>query len=561
MRVLLINPYYPISETPSPPLGLAYLAAALENAGVQVRIIDYVVYPYRRDALEAVLKEFKPRVAGATAVSMTFDHARQILSDVKTVNPEIITVMGGPHVTFCAQETLKSVAELDAVVIGEGEETIVELMRAIQRARDWRSVDGIAYRAGSEIITTAKRKWIKNLDALPLPARHLLPLGRYRVLGMPISMTTSRGCPYKCIFCVGRKMVGARVRYHSADRVAAELQYLASLKFQQINIADDLFTANQERCLAVCEKILEKKLAINWTSFARVDTVSEKLLSKMKAAGCSAVSFGIESANPAILNTIRKGITIEQIRNAVRMCRRAGIRAYASFILGLPGETPQTIKETVAFAADLQQEGLAYGFHILAPFPGTEVREQANRLGIRILNDDWSKYDANRAVVETASVDRRMLEAVVVNWENQYHQYLAQIDKNMRNGTATEDEVRQFRSLENSVTLYELMMHARFEESGSIALSARGSASSQKMGLEMLMDRITASIDIDSQKLKAALQHAIQNGVLELSGSDGRLSWQWRSFISPEEESTTPRTAGGLDFAASGGKRQGHAVP
>jgi radical SAM superfamily enzyme YgiQ (UPF0313 family) len=302
-------------------------------------------------------------------------------------------------------------------------------------------------------------------------------------------------------------------------------------------MADDLFTANQQHCLAVCEIILEKNLAINWTSFARVDTVSEKLLSKMKAAGCSAVSFGIESANPAILNTIRKGITIAQIRNAVRMCRRTGIRAYASFILGLPGETPQTIKETVDFATDLQQEGLAYGFHILAPFPGTEVREQADRLGIRILTDEWSKYDANRAVVETASVDRRMLEAVVVEWENQYNQYLGYIDKNMRNGTATEDEVRQLKSLESTVTLYELMMNARFEESGSITLSARGPASSRKMGLEMLMDRITDSIDIDSQKLKAALQHAIQNGDLELGGRDGKMRWQWRSFIAPKEES------------------------
>ena len=300
MRVLLINPYYPISETPSPPLGLAYLAAVLVQAGVEVKILDYVVYPYRRDALESVLKEFKPQVAGATAVSMTFDHARRVLSDVKTIDPEILTVMGGPHVTFCAQETLEAFSELDAVVIGEGEETLVELLRAVECARNFDAVGGIAYRAGSKIMTTAKRNWIKDLDALPFPARHLLPLGRYRTLGMPISMTTSRGCPYKCIFCVGRKMVGAKVRYPSADRVANELQYLADLKFHQINIADDLFTANQNHCLAICEKILQRNLEINWTSFARVDKISEKLLSRMKAAGCTAVSFGIESANPAI---------------------------------------------------------------------------------------------------------------------------------------------------------------------------------------------------------------------------------------------------------------------
>ena len=531
MRVLLINPYYPISETPSPPLGLAYLGAALENAGVEVKILDYVVYPYQRDALEAVLKEFKPHVAGATAVSMTFDHARQILSDVKAIDPEILTVMGGPHVTFCAQETLAAFAELDTVVIGEGEETIVALIQALECARSLDTVSGIAFRADSEIVTTAKRKWIKDLDALPFPARHLLPLGRYRALGMPVSITTSRGCPYKCIFCVGRKMVGARVRYHSASRVAAELQYLAGLKFHQINIADDLFTANQSHCLAVCEEILKRNLEINWTSFARVDTVSEMLLAQMKAAGCTAVSFGIESANAAILHTIKKGITVEQIKNAIRMCRRVGISAYASFILGLPGETPQTMEETAAFAANLQQEGLAYGFHILAPFPGTEVREHADRLGIRILTDDWSKYDANRAVVETATVNHRMLDGVVIDWENLFTEYLGGIDKNMRNGTATEDEVRQLRNLENTVMLYDLMMNAQIEESGSLALSAGESVISREKGLEILMDRITASRDGDPRKLKAALQQAIKKGDLEMGDSGGKAGWRWRSFL------------------------------
>jgi radical SAM superfamily enzyme YgiQ (UPF0313 family) len=220
--------------------------------------------------------------------------------------------------------------------------------------------------------------------------------------------------------------------------------------------------------LAVCEEILKRNLEINWTSFARVDTVSEKLLSRMKAAGCTAVSFGIESANPDILKTIKKGITVEQIRNAVRLCRRVGISPYASFILGLPGETPETIKETTDFAANLQQEGLAYGFHILAPFPGTEVREKKDELGIRILTDDWSKYDANRAVVETATVNRRMLDAVVVDWENQYNQYLGHINKSIQKGTATEDEIRQLKNLENTVTLYDLMMKNHIEENGSL---------------------------------------------------------------------------------------------
>jgi len=529
MRALLINPFYPISETPSPPLGLAYLGAALEQAGVRVKILDYVVYPYRRDALESVLKGFKPHIVGATAVSMTFDHAKKVLKDVKTTHPYVLTVMGGPHVTFCARETLETFPELDVVVRGEGEEAFVDLTNAVANAQHLDTVNGITYRIGSQINATAKRKLIQNLDALPLPARHLLPLGRYRTLGLPISMTTSRGCPYKCIFCVGRKMVGAKVRYHSIDRVVAELEDLANLKFQQINIADDLFTANQKHCLAVCEEMIKRKIDVNWTSFARVDSVSETLLSKMKAAGCSAVSFGIESANPDILKTIKKGITVQQVIAAVRMCRRAGIRPYASFILGLPGETRDTIKESAGLAAKLQQEGLAYGFHILAPFPGTEVREKNDALGIRILSDDWSKYDANRAVVETAAVNRRALNAVVIDWENKYNQYLAHINKGIQDGSATADETRQLQGLEKAVMLYELMMGNIIEENGSLSLSDDGSKMNAEMGLAVLMDRITRSSDMDPNKLKVTLQQVVADGNLKLNHKDDTLRWEWEN--------------------------------
>jgi radical SAM superfamily enzyme YgiQ (UPF0313 family) len=533
MRVLLINPFYPISETPSPPLGLAYLGAALEQAGVQVKILDYVVYPYRRDTLRSVLKNFKPHIAGATTVTMTFDHAKQVLKSVKTIAPRILTVMGGPHVTFCARQTLETFPELDVVVLGEGEETLVDLTQTVERAQHLNRVNGITYRMGSQINTTVKRKLIKNLDSLPLPARHLLPLGRYRTLGLPISMTTSRGCPYKCIFCVGRKMVGAKVRYHSIGRVVAEMEYLANLEFQQINIADDLFTANQKHCLAVCEEIINRKIDINWTSFARVDTVSENLLSKMKAAGCTAVSFGIETANPDILRTIKKGITIQQAMDAVRMCRRVGIHPYASFILGLPGETQDTIKESAALAAKLQQKGLAYGFHILAPFPGTEVREKNDTLGIRILTDDWSKYDANRAVVETASVSRRALNAVVFDWENKYNQYLDHIKKRIQDRTATADEIKQLENLERTVKLYDLMMRNIIEESGSLSLSDEGSKMNAEKGLEVLLDRIAPSRDMDPNKLKVTLQQVVENGSLKLNHRDGKLRWEWDSFLKP----------------------------
>ena len=255
MRVLLINPFYPIDETPSPPLGLAFLAGALEAAGVEVRVLDLVVYPYRREHLERLLASFKPHLVGATAVTMTFDHAAAVLADVKAIAPGLPTAMGGPHVSFRAAETLLDCPAVDIVVRGEGEETLTLMVGRLERGRDWTDLPGIVYRGGDGIRDNGWPQPRVDLDALAPPARHLLPLGRYRALHMPISMTTSRGCPFQCIFCVGRKMVGAKVRYRSPRSVVDEMQSLAEMDFHQINLADDLFTANKSHCLAVCDEI------------------------------------------------------------------------------------------------------------------------------------------------------------------------------------------------------------------------------------------------------------------------------------------------------------------
>jgi len=381
VRVLLINPYYPISETPSPPLGLAYLGAALEAAGVEVRLLDLVVFPYSKKMLESELNAFSPHFVGVTAVTMTFDYAAAVIRDVKSIDPLIWTVMGGPHVSFCAQETMRALPQLDFICLGEGEATIVQLVREAHDGCRWERIKGLVYRQGHEIHSTGSRDAIPDIDAIPLPARSLIPLGRYRTLHMPVSMTTSRGCPFQCIFCVGRKMLGPTVRYRNPSQVVDELEYLSGLGFHQINIADDLFTANKKHCLAVCDEIIAREIEATWTCFGRVDTVSPEILERMKAAGCDAICFGVESANAAILKTIKKGITIDQALAAVAMCSDAGITPHASFILGLPGETPQTLKETNDFGKRLKDRGALCGFHILAPFPGTEERYARNIKG------------------------------------------------------------------------------------------------------------------------------------------------------------------------------------
>ena len=237
------------------------------------------------------LEQFQPEVVGITAVTMTAETAFAILREVKRVAPDVLTVMGGPHVTFSTEATLSAVPALDVIVRGEGELTFPALLENTDRREHWETIAGLAFRKNGGICHTPWREPIRDLSSLPEPARHGLPLGRYRTLGMPVSVTTSRGCPFQCVFCVGRRMVGSRVRYRSPLQVVDEIEGLAARGFRQVNIADDLFTAIAKHCLAICDEINRRNLKIRWSSFARVDTVSVPLLTRMHEAGCHAVGM------------------------------------------------------------------------------------------------------------------------------------------------------------------------------------------------------------------------------------------------------------------------------
>ncbi|MEW6259218.1 MAG: radical SAM protein [Thermodesulfobacteriota bacterium] len=521
-NVILVNPWYPIGETPSPPLGLAYLAASLEEAGHRVVVLDYVVYPYSIDRLRYWIERFSPDIVGVTAVTMNVNKALQVVRDVKAIAPETVTVIGGPHATFAAEETLQDCSELDIVVLGEAEDTIVRIAQSAGASRSWDDIPGILYRHDERIVRTRPKDGFLDVNRLPQPARHLLALDRYRMLHMPITLTTSRGCPFQCIFCVGRKMVGAKVRYRSPQSVVDEMETVARYGFHQINIADDLFTANEKHCTAICGEIRKRGLDVRWTSFARVDTVSLNVLKGMKEAGCTAVSFGMESANAGILKTCRKGITRKQIVEAVRMCSEAGIQAHGSFILGLPGETPETIAETLAFGEELKAMGVSFGFHLLAPFPGTRVREERDAYGIRILSDNWDDYHANRAIVETEKADRYMMNAIVEEWENAFNSELGRISDRMKRGEATDEECALLTNLERTVWLYELMM--------ADALEAIGAQPEEPIetAVQTLSERVLPFVrNATPPKLQVVLQAAVQGkDLVPIRQKDG-IHWVW----------------------------------
>jgi radical SAM superfamily enzyme YgiQ (UPF0313 family) len=527
MRVLLINPYYPISETPSPPLGLAFLAAALEAAEIEVQILDLVVYPYTKQNLQDIISDFNPHLVGATAVTMNFSHAASVLQDVKGLAPNAITVMGGPHVSFCAQNTLDANPQIDVIVMGEGEDTIVELAKSYQDRQSWDQIKGLTFRTRDGFVSTPTREPIANIDNLPDPARHLVPLGRYRALGLPVSMTTSRGCPFKCIFCVGRKMVGGKVRYRNPSKVVDELAYLNSLDFQQINIADDLFTASKKHCLAVCDEIIQRNLEVQWTSFARVDTVSKSILERMHQAGCTAISFGVESGSTEILKCIKKGIALDQVLNAVNLCNQVGITPQASFILGLPGENEQTLQETIAFADQLKNMGVLHGYHLLAPFPGTEVRENQNQYDLQIMSHDWDDYHANRAIVQTSAIAQQRLDGIVKEWQDHFDTWLDDVKKRRDNGTASQDEAWPLTNLEHIILIYDLMMKSAIENMEPVPHDAN----TGEVALDYLVAQIDGQIDHPKEQIRFTLQHAIQRNYLSRSQEGGQIRWEWIDYV------------------------------
>jgi anaerobic magnesium-protoporphyrin IX monomethyl ester cyclase len=437
MKIAFIATPYPLEEAPSPPLGLTYAAAACEAAGATVRIFDYIVSRYSPEKFAESLDAFKPDVVGAGPVTMNFPDAARIIREAKRHNADIITMMGGPHVSFDIRDTFDNLPELDLIVVGEGEQTLMELIPVILNRSAWRGIKGIAFRDNGGIVLTEQRELIHDLDALPLPARHLLPISRYQALGFPVSIITSRGCPNRCIFCLGRRMVGFKGRFRDASLVVDEIEHILSYGFTRINVADDLFTANKERVKELCGEIKRRGVNFSWSAFARVNTVDLETLQVMREVGCDCVSFGIESGNPEMLKRVRKGITLDQARKAVQYCKDADILPHASFMVGLPGETPETLAETQSFANELN---IPYGYHFFAPFPGTTAREEIENYDLTILTSDWSLYDANRPVVKTSRVDPEQMISFVAEYDRFQASLWEETERHCRERTCTDKE-------------------------------------------------------------------------------------------------------------------------
>ncbi len=508
MRTLLINPPYPFSEIPILPMGLSYLASVLEHSDREVQVLDLLVSKYSKEKIKNKLEEYQPDIVGVTSVTLNYPIASEILKYTKSVDKDITTIIGGPHVTFAPVETLTEAPWIDLVVKGEGERTMLDIVSGKKLA----NIDGLAYRDKADgIKQTRERSLIENLDELPTPATHLFPLSRYFALDVHASILTARGCPFNCIFCVGSKMGGRRVRYRNPKLIIDEVEQALASGFREVNFEDDHLTLNHKHLNAICDEIIARGLKFNWSAFSRVDTVNSEILRKMKQAGCTWLLYGVESGNQEILDTIKKKITLQKVRDAVEMAKEAGIGILASFILGLPGETPETMQQSLAFAQGL---GASYGFHVLSPFPGTEVREKAAEYGVEILTDDWTKYDCNRPVSRTKGAGPEQINALLHEYFEALNRYLAALEKERKEALGESGEVKK------KVPFAALILKSDIIE--NVGMLKAGDDP-----VESLITKVAELVPYSRHQISEDVTKWVDQGLLKYTIKDGHIAWNW----------------------------------
>jgi anaerobic magnesium-protoporphyrin IX monomethyl ester cyclase len=421
MKVLLINPNVKrklgksMRASPSlPPMGIAYISAVLRENGHEPLILDMNALNLQRSDLMKYIRENNPDIVGFSVTCPAIFKVFEMAESIKMKFPNIKIVLGGPHPTSLPLESMGR-KPIDFVVLGEGEQTMLELVKELGGKQRFSRINGLVYRKNNKIIVNKERKRMQHLDELPFPAFDLLPLDKYLSGNSKnkkfTTILTSRGCPGRCIYC-NKMIFGDSCNMRSAENIIDEIEFMKKkYGYTEFHIVDDLFTNNKQRVIDFCNLLIKKGLNIKWKcgNGIRVGTVDLSLLKLMKKSGCYSLSYGIESGNQKILNNIRKGQTLEQCRNAVKWTKQAGIDCVGFFMLGNLGENEETMQQTIDFAIELDVD--IAQFMIMTPYPKTPIREIIEREG-KIFESNWENYGqlAGKAVFEHGDLTREMME-------------------------------------------------------------------------------------------------------------------------------------------------------
>jgi len=370
-----------------PPLGLAYIASALEEVGHQVDLIDAIALCLSKEEVSERIEQFDPELVGITAMTPTFHGALEAAKIAKKNNRK--TLIGGVHMSIYAEETL-SYEEVDFGVVGEGEETIVELCSALEEGQDYSSIEGLCYKLDDGAIKVSGPRIVMDLTKLPMPSYHLLPMEKYSsIIGMtPVStMMGSRGCPYQCGFCF-KTPSDKKYRTRSVENIVDEIEFLIeNYKIKEVMFYDDIMPRAYARDLS--NEIIKRDVKIKWQTPQRVNLVNPELLKLMAKAGCHILRFGVEQGDPDMMQLVEKRTTIDQVHKSFQQANDAGIKTFAYFIIGYLGETEQTMQATIDLAKDLNPTYVM--FTKAVPLPDTPLMTQSVFKGL-VDPEYWRKY-------------------------------------------------------------------------------------------------------------------------------------------------------------------------
>lgn len=415
MRVVLIQPKY-VGHVLHPPLGLGYIASFLQREGHIVEIIDTNLGLSHTQTIDRI-DRMKPDLIGISVMTSTFFETKRLVSEIKQrVSTPI--VLGGVHVTalpeYCIQET-----SADFCVYGEGELTMSELISSLESNVSINRINGVVHREGNRIVVNPPRDLIKDLNSLPFPAWSLMAPKEYSIAPVlassddaPVApIMTTRGCPYQCAYCASNIIWRRKLRFRSCSNVVDEIEQLINnFGVRHIHFSDDNFTFSNKHAADICNEIINRKIDITWScpNGVRIDSLNDRLLRKMRQAGCTTLAFGIESGSQEILNNINKRLDLSVVPNIIKRTKRYNITTFGFFILGLPGDTRETIERTIRFSKNLDLDRA--WFFILAPLPGSKIFDEwvqgKSLSGIR-----WDFLDTYKAIVQQSDITLGELES------------------------------------------------------------------------------------------------------------------------------------------------------
>jgi radical SAM superfamily enzyme YgiQ (UPF0313 family) len=407
-----------------PPLGLASMAAYLERRGIAAGIVDCFAHPDDQRLIRDTLRETRPAFIGFSCTTSSFLDGVRLAALAKAELPGIRSVFGGPHVSALREEILRRFPEVDFVVAGEGEETLAELIASAGEGAE--GIPGVVCRSQGEVVFAGYRPAGIDLDSLPFPAYEKLAgyPGAYRlpIFNYPTtpnsSCISSRGCPYACTYC-DRSVFRRSFRYNSAAYLYAHLQYLHErFGIRHVNFYDDQFTFNRERVEEFCRDMVDRPLGMTFNCAVRAEHVDAGLLQGMKAAGCWMASLGIETGDPELLARHRQNADLEMLAEKIRLIKRAGIRVKGLLMMGLPGETEESIRRSMAYVYSLPIDD--FNLAKFTPFPGSPLYEHIHELGS--FDEDWEKMDCLRFCFVPRGMCRERLDELFIEFYKHHFQ-------------------------------------------------------------------------------------------------------------------------------------------